>query len=329
MKYQYQNLIRSKSLKISFLASALLLGAASADTHNHASTQVEDLAVKQHTGKVKVTATVNMVTDLARVVGGNRVAVTGLMGPGIDPHLYKPSAGDIARLNDADLVFYAGLHLEGKMVEILEKSNKAIAVSDRIPRQQLIQPEGGFDGIPGLYDPHIWFDVTLWKQTVPLVRDALIQVDPQGRNYYTSNAANYLKRLDGLDRSVQSYINRVPKQQRVMVTAHDAFNYFGRRYGMEVRGVQGISTASEAGTRDIQDIANFVSDRQIPAIFVESSVPRRTVEAVIQAANAKGHQLRVGGELYSDALGEEGTAEGTYLGMMLHNASTISKSLSR
>ena len=290
-------------------------------------TTTSGAAPAQHSGPLKVTTTVNMVGDLARVVGGSRVEVTELMGAGVDPHLYKASARDVRKLAGADLVLYSGLHLEGKMVELLEKNPHAVAVTHNIPTRQLLQPSGGFGGVAGMPDPHIWFDVTLWKSAAETTRDALSSADPAGKAVYAQNAARYLKELDALDAEVMGLMHSIPAQQRVLVTAHDAFNYFSRRYGLEVRGVQGVSTAAEAGTRDVQELAGFVTERHIPAIFVESSVPKRTVEAVIAAAGARGHTVRVGGELFSDALGTAGTPEGTYIGMVRHNAHTISAAL--
>lgn len=290
-------------------------------------TQVKDLRPARLSGPLKITTTVNMVGDLARVIGGNRVQVTELMGPGVDPHLYKASARDVSKLQGADLILYGGLHLEGKMVELLEKNRRAIAITQGIPENKLLRPAGGFGGLSGMPDPHIWFDVTLWKLAATTARDALSAADPAGKGFYTKNAARYLKELDALDREVMALMKSIPARQRVLVTAHDAFNYFARRYGLTVRGVQGVSTAAEAGTRDVQELARFVAERKIPAIFVESSVPKRTVQSVVAAARARGHTVRVGGELFSDALGTRGTPEGTYLGMVRHNARTISAAL--
>lgn len=271
---------------------------------------------------VRVVTTVNFITDLVQQVGGSRVRVEGLMGAGVDPHLYKASAGDVRRLQQADLVFYGGLHLEGKMVELLERLPKAIAVTDAIPRERLIRPAGGFQG-QYTYDPHVWFDVTLWQFTIGRVRDALSKVDPAGASSYRANAEAYRKRLEQLDAFIRQQIAQVPPQQRVLITAHDAFNYLGRRYGLEVRGLQGISTVSEAGTRDVQALADFIVERRIRAIFVESSVPRRPIEAVLAAARSRGWNVIIGGELFSDAAGNPGTPEGTYVGMMEHNIRTI------
>lgn len=271
---------------------------------------------------VRIVTTVNFVTDLVQQVGKDRVRVEGLMGAGVDPHLYKASAGDVRKLQQAHLIFYSGLYLEGKMVELLERLPRAIAVTDAIPRERLIRPPGGFEG-QYTYDPHVWFDVTLWKLTVNLVRDTLSQVDPAGAAYYRANAEAYGRRLEQLDAFIRQQITRVPAPQRVMITAHDAFAYFGRRYGLEVRGLQGVSTVSEAGTRDVQQLADFIVQRRIRAVFVESSVPRRTIEAVVAAVRARGWNVAVGGELFSDAAGNPGTPEGTYVGMIEHNIRTI------
>lgn len=274
-------------------------------------------------GKLRVTTTTNMVADLTREIGGSRVEVSGLMGAGVDPHLYKASARDVRTLQNAHLILYGGLHLEGKMVELLEKNSRAIAVTESIPKDKLLYP----DGSDHMADPHIWFDVTLWKYAAETTRDALSAVDPAGKTEYAQNATAYLIKLDALDAEVMTLMHSIPEEKRVLVTAHDAFNYFARRYGVEVRGVQGVSTAAEAGTQNIQQLARFVSQRGIPAVFIESSVPQRTVDAVIAAARAQGHQLKIGGELFSDALGNAGTPEGTYIGMVEHNAHAISAAL--
>lgn len=276
--------------------------------------------------KLRVTTTINIVSDLARVIGGNRVEVAELMGPGVDPHLYRASANDVRRMQQADLVLYNGLFLEGRMADLLEKLPRAIAVTDGIPRELLIKPPGGFEG-QYTYDPHVWFDVSLWKLAAQHTREALIRVDPAGRSIYTANTQRYLSELDNLDSYIQNQMRRIPQNQRVLITAHDAFEYFGRRYTIEVRGLQGLSTAVEVGAKDVQDLAEVIANRRIPAIFVESSVPRRTVEAVVAAVRAKGQNLNIGGELFSDAAGRFGTPQGTYIGMMRHNTDTITKAL--
>ena len=275
---------------------------------------------------IQAVTTANMITDLVRQVGGDRVQVTGLMGPGVDPHLYKASAGDVRKLTGADITFYGGLHLEGKMTEILEKLGKyhpSVAVTDGIPPEKL----HATDATGKNHDPHVWFDVSLWRHTVGTVRDALKTLDPTHASTFEANASAYAAKLEALDAWVKSRIASIPKAQRVMITAHDAFGYFGARYGLEVRGLQGLSTTSEAGARDVQDLAAFIAGRKIGAVFIESSVPRRTVDAVRAAVIARGHALEIGGELFSDSAGAEGTPEGSYTGMIEHNVNTIVEAL--
>jgi manganese/zinc/iron transport system substrate-binding protein len=257
------------------------------------------------------------------VVGGEHVKVRGLMGPGVDPHLYKASAGDVALLSGADLIFYNGLHLEGKMSEIFEQMRKrgidTVAVTDSIDRSLLETPPQ----FEGNYDPHVWFDVTMWMKAVETVRDTLVTIDPANADDYRANTEAYLTELTALNEYVKSKANLLPEDKRVLITAHDAFSYFGRRYGFEVRGLQGISTVSEAGTQDVQNLAAFIVERKIPAIFVESSVPPKFIEAVQAAVEAKGFDVKVGGSLYSDAMGNPGTPDGNYIGMIRHNIDTI------
>jgi len=309
----------------SYLKSSVLLSLLTLGLSPQASAQQQDkiaqLLPLQQT-PVQVVTTVNFITDLVQQVGGNRVRVTGLMGAGVDPHLYKASAGDVRRLQQAHLIFYGGLHLEGKMVELLERLPRAIAVTDAIPRERLIRPPGGFQG-QYTYDPHVWFDVSLWQLTVDRVREALSRVDPAGSAYYQASAAAYRQRLAQLDAFIRQQIALVPPQQRVLITAHDAFAYLGRRYGLEVRGLQGISTVAEAGARDVQELVEFIVQRRIRAIFVESSVPQRPIQAVVAAARARGWNVVIGGQLFSDSAGNPGTPEGTYVGMMEHNIRTI------
>ena len=273
-------------------------------------------------GKPRVVATIGMITDIVKNVGGKHVEVTGMMGPGIDPHLYKPTPKDVQRLSSADIIFYNGLHLESKMGDILAKMSGdtvTVAVTDTVDRSLLLTPPE----YEGLYDPHLWFDVKLWMETVGKVRDALSEFDSDNTVLYWSNAERYLAKLTELDEYIKSQVERVPPQQRVLVTAHDAFNYFGKAYGFEVRGLQGISTATEAGIADVQELATFIAERRIPAIFVESSVSSRSLEAVQAAVKSKGFDVKIGGELFSDAMGSAGTPEGTYIGMVRHNIDTI------
>jgi manganese/zinc/iron transport system substrate-binding protein len=275
---------------------------------------------------IRVVTTVGMIADIAQNVGGERVEVTGLMGPGVDPHLYKASEGDVTRMAEADVIFYNGLHLEAKMGEVLEKIEgrvETVAVTQGIDQSILLAPPE----FKGAFDPHVWFDVALWMKATEQVRDTLVEMDPDHADLYRSNAESYLAELDELHGYVRAEAETVPKEQRVLITAHDAFNYFGQAYDFEVRGLQGISTASEAGTADVQALADFIVENRIPAIFVESSVPPRTIEAVQAAVRSKGFEVEIGGQLFSDAMGNPGTPEGTYIGMVRHNIDTIVSSL--
>lgn len=273
-------------------------------------------------GRVDAVATIGMIADIVGQVGGERVRVQGLMGPGVDPHLYKARAGDVRKLANADIVFYNGLHLEAAMGEVLEKMDEwapTVAVTDRVDRSRLVAPPE----FAGNYDPHVWFDVTMWLSAVEVVRDALSELDPAGAALYRSNAAAYIDELESLHAWVRARVSELPADRRVLVTAHDAFGYFGRAYDFEVRGLQGISTASEAGTADVQRLSDEITRRRIPAIFVETSIPQRTIEAVQAAVASRGFRVEIGGSLYSDAMGDAGTAEGTYVGMVRHNVNTI------
>jgi manganese/zinc/iron transport system substrate-binding protein len=261
-----------------------------------------------------------MIADAVANVGGERLKVTALMGPGVDPHLYKASEGDVTRMSGADVIFYNGLHLEAKMGEVLEKMRiPTVAVTDGLEESLLI----GAEQFAAAHDPHVWFDVSLWMEVVKRIRDALAELDPAHRELYQGNARSFLAELETLHAYVRDQIARIPAGQRVLITAHDAFNYFGKAYGLEVMGLQGISTVTEAGAKDVQDLAALIAERRIPAIFVESSVPRRNVEALQAAVRARGFQVKIGGELFSDAMGSAGTPEGTYLGMVRHNVDTI------
>lgn len=271
---------------------------------------------------IQVTATTGQVADLAREVGGGRVEVTALMGPGVDPHLFKASERNVEELIDSDAIFYNGLHLEGKLGELLERLSTrrpVFSVGDAIPEDLLMSP-AEFEGNP---DPHVWFDPTMWVYACHAMGDALTSLDPSHREIYAHAVAAYTAQLEDLDRYAGEQFAAIPDQQRVLVTAHDAFGYLGRRYDLEVVGLQGISTSTEAGIRDVQRIADLLVERRVPSIFVETSVPRRTIEAVQVATADRGWDVTIGGELFSDALGDSGTPEGTYLGMFRHNVDTI------
>jgi manganese/zinc/iron transport system substrate-binding protein len=271
---------------------------------------------------LRATATIGMIADVAEVVGKPHVTVTGLMGPGVDPHLYKATSSDLRKLREADVILYNGLHLEGRMADVLVKLARqvpAVQVTETIPEDLLREP-AAFDG---QYDPHVWFDLSMWRYVVEHIRDTFIGMDPANEETYRANAAQYLEKLDALHGYAKEQIASIPETSRVLVTAHDAFGYFGEAYDIEVMGIQGISTASEYGLQDLSRLVDVLVDRKVKAVFVESSVSSKSIEALVRGAESKGHKVRIGGELFSDAMGQAGTPEGTYLGMVRHNVDTI------
>ncbi len=282
---------------------------------------------KEDNGKLNIVTTTSMITDLVKNIGGDSINIQGLMGSGVDPHLYKASEGDVSKLVNADIIFYNGLHLEGKLVEVFEKMGSAtktpIALADAIDKNTLI----GSDYFASNYDPHVWFDINYFKQFAEKVSSVLSEKNPENASIYESNKIKYLAELDKLQVEIISKIETLSTEKRILVTAHDAFNYFGKAYGFEVVGLQGLSTATEAGVQDVQKLATFIIEKQIKAIFVESSVPKRTIEALQAAVKSKGHDVEIGGTLYSDALGNAGTLEGTYIGMFDYNVNTIVNAL--
>lgn len=277
---------------------------------------------KDDNGKLKIVTTTGMIKDAVEHVAGDRAEVIALMGPGVDPHLYKATQGDLQKLTNADIVFYNGLHLEGKMGEVLEKLGKTkpvVAVASEIP-DSLLRDVPGFQGT---HDPHIWFDVKLWEHAVNSASDFLQKQDPGNRELYVRNAKAYTLQLDSLHQRIKEKITEIPETQRVLITAHDAFGYFGDAYAVEVRGLQGISTVSEFGLRDVTELVNFIISRKIKAIFVETSVSQKSIEAVVEGCQQKNWNVKIGGSLYSDAMGPAGTKEGTYIGMVEANVKTI------
>ena len=282
---------------------------------------------KEENGKLQIVTTTTMITDLVKQIGGDYVEVKGLMGAGVDPHLFKASEGDVSKLFNADVVIYNGLHLEGKLEDVFEKmrhqSKKIIAVSDVIDRSELI----GSEYFASNYDPHIWFDLNHWEKITSFVSAQLSAIDTANAASFQSNSIDYLKRLKTLKIAVETALSNLPKEKRILVTAHDAFNYFGQAFDFKVVGLQGLSTATEAGVQDVQKMASFIIENKIKAIFVESSVPKRTVEALQASVQSKGHEVVIGGTLFSDALGSDGTIEGTYTGMYIYNVNTIVNAL--
>lgn len=275
----------------------------------------------------RIVATVGMVADIVRQVAGDKAEVVELIGTGVDPHLYKPTRNDIAALQQADVIFYSGLMLEGKLTDALVRvasgGKKVVAVTEKLEEKFLLEPPE----FAGHADPHVWMDVAAWSKAVDVVARALADYDAANGAFYADQAKRYQAELAKLDDYVKKVIASIPKQRRALVTAHDAFNYFGRAYGIEVRGIQGISTESEAGLEDINRLVRFIVERDVPAVFVETSVAEKNVRALIEGAAAKGKTVAIGGTLFSDAMGGPGTYEGTYIGMIDHNATTIARSL--
>jgi manganese/zinc/iron transport system substrate-binding protein len=311
------------SLLVTVLAGLLASGCASPASDRSSTPDLSD----RH---LRVVATTNILGDLVREIAGDAVDLTTLMGPGVDPHLFKASEGDVRRMAEADLIVYNGLHLEGKMTEVFAQMRQrqiatAALAEEALPDSVLI-PSADY---AGNYDPHVWFDVALWAEAATHLGEVLARIDTARADRYRSRAATYATRLDSLDRYVAAKLQRVPAPQRVLITSHDAFSYLGRAYDLDVRGLQGISTTSEAGAADVQNLARFVAERRIPALFVESSVSPRGIEAVREAVQAEGFRVEVGGTLYGDALGDAGTPEGTYEGAVRHNIDTIVSGLLR
>jgi manganese/zinc/iron transport system substrate-binding protein len=275
----------------------------------------------------KVTCTVGMVTDAVRNVAGERAQVTGIIGEGVDPHLYQATRGDVAKLIEADIVFFSGLKLEGKMESVFEtvkrKGRAVYAVTEKIDESLLLSPKE----FAGHHDPHVWMHPKLWTHCVQRVADALSEFDPQGADLYQANAASYIKEIESLDQYAREVFATIPERSRVLVTAHDAFNYMAKAYGLEVRGIQGISTESEAGIADVNSLVDLLVERNVKAVFVESSVSEKNVRSLVEGAGSRGQQVKIGGTLFSDAMGPPGTYEGTYIGMIDHNVTTIVRAL--
>jgi manganese/zinc/iron transport system substrate-binding protein len=302
-------------LSMGFMIAAICLLAACGN--NQTTTQQND--------KLKVTTTTGQVADVVKNIGGDEVEVISLMGPGVDPHLYQASQGDIKKLNDSDIIFYSGLHLEGKMAEIFEKMSKdkpTVAVANSIPEDMLLSADGA-----KAHDPHVWFDIQAWLHVVDEVEKELTKLSPENEKMFLENAEKYKKELGEMDQYAKEQIASIPKESRVLVTAHDAFKYFGHAYGLEVMGLQGLSTDSEYGLKDVQALVDLLVERNIKAVFIESSISEKSINAVVEGAKKRNHEVVIGGELYSDAMGEEGTDEGTYIGMFKHNIDTIVSSL--
>lgn len=275
-------------------------------------------------GQISIVTTIGQIAEPLSVIGGDKVNVQSLMGPGVDPHLYNATQGDIKKLDDSDIVFYSGLHLEGNMIEIFEEIGKrkpVLAIGEVVPKDQLLRDDA--DAV----DPHIWFDIDLWKQALNSAVDELKNFSPDNAEYFEANKVKYFEELDALSKESKEKLAQIEKEKRVIVTAHDAFGYFGRMHDMKVVGLQGLSTEDEIGISDIDETIQTLLEHSIPAVFVESSINPNSIKAVIEGAASQNLNVKLGGELYSDAMGSEGTPEGTYIGMYRHNVDTIFKAL--
>lgn len=284
--------------------------------------------IKEDNDRLQIVCTTGMIGDMVSQIIGNQADVISIMGPGVDPHLYKASRGDLNLLSNADIIIYNGLHLEGKMGVIFDKlKNRKIIlkVSDGLEESDLINNSNFI----GAYDPHIWFDLNLWGKACLHLTEELSQVEGLSKDTIMEQGNQYAQEVLAMSVWVKNEIQKIPQSQRVLITAHDAFSYFGKAYNIEVKGLQGISTASEYGLRDLSDLVNFIIERDIKAVYVESSVSRKALEAVIKGCEEKGHDATIGGMLYGDAMGEKGTAEEFYLGMVKHNVNTIVTGLTR
>jgi len=276
--------------------------------------------------KLIIVITTGMIADAVKNIVADKVEVISLMGPGVDPHLYKVTQSEIKKLLNADIIFYNGLHLEGKMEDVLKKMTElkpVIAVSNGLEKDQL----RATSEFQGNYDPHLWFSVKLWADIVKFIGLKLSEIDSSNASFYQVNTDKYLLELAALDSWTISQINTIPETQRVLITAHDAFGYFGREYGMKVKGLQGLSTVAEFGLKDVTSLVDFISVNKIKAVFVESSVSDRSINAVLEGCKAKDHHVVIGGSLYSDAMGPAEKPEGTYIGMVKHNVMTIVNAL--
>ncbi|QDV63865.1 metal ABC transporter solute-binding protein, Zn/Mn family [Crateriforma conspicua] len=275
---------------------------------------------------IRVIATTGMVADLVRAVGGERVDVVQVIGAGVDPHLYNPSRDDVALIMSGDVIFYSGLMLEGKLADTLGqvgRSKPVFAVTERIDKEYLLLP----DDAAGHADPHVWMDASAWSQCVDVISEALVEFSAKDAETFRQNAAAYQSELEELHQYAKKTLATIPRKSRVMITSHDAFNYFGRAYDLEVLGVQGLSTESEAGLQQINELVDLLVQRKVRAVFTESSVSPKNIKALIEGAAAQGFEIKLGGVLFSDAMGPQGTYEGTYVGMLDHNVTTVARAL--
>jgi manganese/zinc/iron transport system substrate-binding protein len=278
-------------------------------------------------GQLKIVCTTGIIEDALVNMYGDVANVQAIMGPGVDPHLYKPSQSDVSLLTHADIIVHNGLHLEGKMSEVLHKlgrTKKVYAMSDGLSKDKLRL----LDAKSGVYDPHIWFDTELWRNAVQQVGEAISKDFPQFQSAQPK-ISKYVHALDSIDKLIRNKVSQIDSTKRILIASHDAFNYFGSAYGVHVRGLQGVSTVAEYGLRDVTDLVNFIIDNNIKTVFIETSVSSRSIDAVIKGCEAKGFKVEIGGKLFSDALGDKGTSEGTYMGMVVYNVNLMIKGWSK
>ena len=301
-------------LLIALFSALLMVGACAEKKANEVDTE----------GKIHIVTTIAQIAEPLSIIGGEHVAIESLMGPGVDPHLYKATQGDIKKLEGSDIVLYSGLNLEGNLIQAFEKIGQkkpVLAISEAIPKEKLLHDENG------AIDPHVWFDIELWKISLGSATEELKKFAPDHADEFEANKEKYFIELNDLLDESKGKIAEIPQEKRVLVTAHDAFGYFGRAYDLDVVGLQGLSTEDEIGISDIDDTIAILLDYKIPAVFVESSINQNSIKAVVEGAGKKGLDVKLGGEIYSDAMGDAGTPEGTYIGMYRHNITTIHKAL--
>lgn len=315
MRENRKNRRLRQGLAAALILAVVLTGCSSAEP---------DSKSKEEDERITVVTTIAQIAEPLSVIGGDKVQVNSLMGPGVDPHLYNATQGDIAKMDKADIVFYSGLHLEGNLTEVFRqigKSKPVLAIAESIPENQRLKDEQGDT------DPHVWFDIELWKTALDTAAEGLKMNFPEHAEAFEANKAAYFQELDELKRESTARMNTIPEAGRVLVTAHDAFGYFGRMYNLKVVGLQGLSTEDEIGLTDVDDTIGLLMKYNVPAVFVESSVNQNSINAVIQGAGSRGLRVKLGGELFSDAMGDAGTPEGTYIGMYRHNVKTIVEAL--
>lgn len=309
-------MLSKKIWSLLLLSCVLLLGACNTDESTFSMSDDE---------KIIVVTTIAQIGEPLSVIGGDRLEVKSLMGPSVDPHLYQATHGDIQTIEEADVIFYNGLHLEANMVNIFDEISKTkpvLAIGETLDEKILLKDENN------AVDPHIWFDIELWKQALAAAVEKLKEYSPGNSDYFDKNKANYFAKLDELKEEAKK-LQEIPNEQRVLVTAHDAFGYFGKMHDLEVVGLQGLSTEGEIGVSDIQSTIDIIMEYQVPAVFIESSINESSIQAVIKGAKNDGLDVKLGGELFSDAMGTAGTEEGTYIGMYRHNINTIFEALKK